>query len=394
MKLYWRFFSVALLCFACAGIARSESYAPASSIDNTVGLDWTAERPRRLDTAVETAYSEQTLLTGATYLNVNGGCGPAQCCDGQPACSCCDDCCIPLWAHRNGVFGELLFLQANAEVAYAVPIDGAIIPPPAAPIQVGAVAVADPNFSTGFRIGATYALDICSSLSFTYSHFDSDTQDAVTTNAPLVLRSLVLHPGTANAGSDFLDANANIGIQFDLVDLDYRAVWASDDLWVVNYLLGARYANLTQNFNAAYGGTGTVDTLATNTIFDGGGMRLGLDAQRFACNSGLMLYGRTSASFIAGQFISRYTQASDVDPIIVDTSWKAGRIVSILDLELGVGWQSACGRWRVSGGYMVNAWFNTVNTNSWIQGVQRNNFVGLSDTITFDGFTSRLEYRW
>lgn len=393
MKLYWRFCSVALIYLACAGIARSEHYAPAGASGNSAGLGWMTERPQRLDTALEFPLADQTLVSGASYVNINGGAGPAQSCDGD--LDCCEECCTPLWAHMNGAFAELLYLRArNAEVAYAVPIDGAIVAPPNAPIQAGPVAVADPDYTAGFRLGGTYALDQCSSLTFTYSRFESNTQDAVSTTAPLVLRSLVLHPGTANAGSDFLDANANNDVDFDLVDLYYRAVWAADDLWVVNYMLGVRFANLNQDFAAVHSNTGTLDTLVTNVNFDGGGIRLGLDAQRFACNSGLMLYGKTSASFVAGEFNTRYTQGSDVDPVIVNTSWQAGRIVTILDLELGVGWQNECGNWRVTSGYMVSGWFNTVRTNQWINSVQQNNFINEGDLITFDGFTTRVEYRW
>ena len=394
MKLTWRYCSVALIYLACTGTVRSEQFAPAEPGGYAAATAWASERPQRLDSAVEIPRADHPLLTGASYLNVNGG--EAAVYGGDTACG--DTCCTPLWAHTNSVFGELLFLRArNAEVAYAVPIDGAIVAPPNSPIQIGPVAVADPDYSTGFRIGGTYALDQCSSLQFTYSRFESNTTSTANTLAPNVLRSVVLHPGTANAGSDFLDATANLDVDFDLVDLDYRAVWAAGDLWAVNYLVGARYANLTQDFNAVYTNTGTTDNLSTNVNFDGGGIRLGLDAQRFAANSGLMLYGKTSASFVAGQFNARYTQGSDVDPVIVDTNWKAGRLVSILDLELGLGWQSACGRWRLTSGYLVSGWFNTVRTNQWINSVQNNNFVGLSDAtqvITFDGFTTRLEYRW
>jgi hypothetical protein len=38
-----------------------------------------------------------------------------------------------------------------------------------------------------------------------------------------------------------------------------------------------------------YTGTGTTDTLATNTNFDGGGIRVGIDVQRFAGNSRFMV---------------------------------------------------------------------------------------------------------
>ena len=213
---------------------------------------------------------------------------------------------------------------------------------------------------------------------------------------------ILLHPGIAalflgSPSYPCRTARANSDIKFDLVDADYRAVWAAGDLWVVNYLVGARYAGLKQDFTGVYSGTGTTDTLVSNMNFDGGGIRVGLDAQRFACNSGFMVYGRNSASFVAGEFRGRYTQSSDVDPVIVDTTWRAGRIVSILDMELGAGWQSRCGRWRLSGGYLVAGWFNTIPQNQWIHAVQTNNVAGLSSSvnaITFDGFTARLDYRW
>ena len=93
---------------------------------------------------------------------------------------------------------------------------------------MGPVALTDPDYTVGFRAGGVYALDECSSVSLSYARFQSSTTDSVATNAPLVLRSLLLHPGTANAGSNFLSANANLGIDFDIVDADYRAVGAAD----------------------------------------------------------------------------------------------------------------------------------------------------------------------
>jgi hypothetical protein len=164
----------------------------------------------------------------------------------------------------------------------------------------------------------------------------------------------------------------------------------------VNYLIGGRYASLRQDFTGIFTGTGTTDTLVTDVSFDGVGFRFGLDGMRFAYSSGFLVYGKTSVSFLAGEFRGRYTQGSDVDPIIVDTSWEAGRIVTIFDLELGVGWQSVNGRWRFTTGYMMSSWHNVIPTNQWIQNVQTNSFDATSDNdvITFDGLTARLEYRW
>jgi hypothetical protein len=134
----------------------------------------------------------------------------------------------------------------------------------------------------------------------------------------------------------------------------------------------------------------------TNVEFEGLGLRLGIDGERHWPCCGIYVYGKTAASFIAGDFRARYTQGSDVDPVIVDTAWEAGRLVTILDLELGAGWQSPCGCWRLSTGYLISTWYNVVPTDAWIGAVQNNVFndLGHEDYLTFDGLTARVEYRW
>jgi len=405
MKCYCRVVFVALTCWVFSTPTYGEEFFTAglSSVATSV---WTTTRQPSFGHHSVSRPGEFNLTREETGAGSILGDGPAL--SSPPIgevelCGYEDDyspvvACSPVWAHRSGVFGEVMALRARGvEMAYAVPINGAIVPPPAVPVQVGPTAVADPDVSAGFRVGLTYAFDDCSSVSLAYNRFQSSSTDAVGTTAPLVLRSQVFHPGTDNAGSDYLDAIAFSDVKFDLVDIDYRSVWVADDLWVINYLVGARYAGLKQDFTGVYSGTGTLDTLVSNMDFEGGGMRVGLDGMRFARNSGFLVYGKTSVSFVAGELRGRYTQSSDVDPIIVDTTWKAGRVLSILEMELGFGWQSRDGRCRLTCGYMMASWGNAVPQGQWIHAVQANNFAGLSDTlnpITFDGINTRFEYRW
>jgi hypothetical protein len=181
-------------------------------------------------------------------------------------------------------------------------------------------------------------------------------------------------------------------------DLDYRALWWIGNCSVVNWTVGARYAQLNQDFSALFADGGTTDNVTTAVNFDGGGLRFGLDAERHR-GCGFLLYGRGAVSLVAGEFRAAYFQGSDVDPEIVNTSWTAGRVVPICDLELGGGWQSECGRWRLTGGYVISTWWNAVTSDSWIRSVQQNNFAGQadavsSDRVTFDGLTARVEYRF
>ncbi|NMC20139.1 MAG: hypothetical protein GYA33_06925, partial [Thermogutta sp.] len=130
------------------------------------------------------------------------------------------EACLPLWQ----VWGEVLYLRpSDADVPWAVPIDGAIVAG-GVPVQVGRLANADIDYNLGFRFGVGRAMDECSSVGASYTFFESHTDDGIETNAPLVLRSLVSHPATDSASADFLRGSASNDVDFQLIDADYRHV--------------------------------------------------------------------------------------------------------------------------------------------------------------------------
>ncbi len=320
-------------------------------------------------------------------------CGTGTC--GQATCNSCQASCGSNWCHHVVVWSEYLYLRPrNAEVAYGAPIDGPIVgPPPANPIQIGRLGMTDPDYSSGVRIGAGLVFDGLSSVSLQYTWFESTTNDAIQTNAPNVIRSLVSHPGTLTASQDFLSANAWQRLRFDWVDADYRRILASDCNQSVTFLAGLRGGQFNQDFTAEFVDNGS-ELVNTEIDFYGVGLRLGLEGERFSRSRRWLVYGKTAANMVAGSFTADYRQSQSFDPQVVDTTWKAGRIVPMLDLELGAGWQSRCGTWRITGGYLISAWYNTVTTDRWVKSVQSNNFVGLSDTMTFDGLVLRCEGRF
>lgn len=321
--------------------------------------------------------------------------GPAADCvvcgDAGSPCSCACDC----WGHKVAVFGEFLYLRPrNAEVAFGVPIDGPIVPPPTEfPVQIGRMGVVDQDYNPGFRVGASYVLDGWSSVTLQYTYFESDSTDWVATTAPNVIRSMVSHPGTASAATDYLTANATQDIRFEFIDVDYRRALTCADNHNVVFVAGVRAGEFKQDFLATFVNTGS-ESVDTEIDFYGAGLRLGLEGERLTASRRWLVYGKTYGNFVAGEFTADYRQSQSFDTMVVDTTWEAGRIVPMLDLELGVGWQSRCGTWRITGGYLISAWYNTVKTDEWIKAVQHNDVVGLSDTLTFDGLVLRCEGRF
>lgn len=343
---------------------------------------WTSDGPLQLPLVEIDGDGDDDALYGGDYSALYG---PD--CDDCFADPCCTDpCYVPGWT----LFGEFLYLRPrDAEVVYAIPIDAIGGNPP---IQVGPTGLVDPDYEPGFRVGFSFALDECSELRTTYTHFESQTFDEASASAPYVLRSMVLHPSSANAATDWLRGSASYDVDFDLADLDYRRILSCGPAHVLNYLVGVRYAGLQQDFGSVFTSLGD-ETVETRVGFDGGGIRVGLDGERHIGNCGFMLYGRAAASFVAGDFRARYTQ-QQLGVTIVDTTWKAGRVVSMLDLELGFGWTSPAGRYRLTGGYVFSGWYNTVKTGDYIRAVQANDFAGLGDTMTFDGLVVRAELRF
>jgi hypothetical protein len=280
------------------------------------------------------------------------------------------------------VFGEFLYLEPrNTDVAFAIPV--------VAGIPSGPTGVVNPGYTPAFRIGFTRDLyDATSNMGVSWTRFTSSTNDAITAPAGGSIVSLVLP--NAPVFPAYPSVSASYNINYDLVDLDYRGLFISSNRYTVNFLLGARYAQLTQDFGATFGTSLPAhDVLNTDIDFSGCGIRVGLEGERYAARSGLMVYGRTAASFLAGRFNAYYTDTGAQGPI--NGGLVADRVVPILELELGVGWVSPSKHFRIYAGYLFNAWYNVMDTSDFINAAAGAAKAGTfnaatpSDTITFDG---------
>lgn len=302
-----------------------------------------------------------------------------------------------VFTHRTSVFGEFLYLRPrDAEVAYALPIDGPVLPVLGNEIPIGPVAVVDPEYDPAFKVGANIAVSDGSSIAGQYTRLKSETSSMASIAAPDVLRSLVTHPLGVGRAFDSQEAAATLDIELDLFDLDFRSLAAgcecADYAYAVNYVVGAQYATLDQQFASNFTMPGTT-TVNTAVNFEGAGMRLGLQGERHFPSSGLFVYGSGITNILFGEFDASYAQNTDViAPAQVFTSWSAGRVVPVVDLELGAGWLGANRHLKLSAGYRVSAWFNVVTTDDWIWAVQQNDFRNMDDTLTFDGLVARAEW--
>ena len=89
-------------------------------------------------------------------------------------------------------------------VAYGVVFSGPLdtAPTAATPIQVAQPGVASIDFHPGFSVGFAKSLDECNSVVASYSHYEGEDQDSISSNTFLI-RSMVRQPSTwsSNAAS-------------------------------------------------------------------------------------------------------------------------------------------------------------------------------------------------
>ncbi|GAB4163024.1 MAG: hypothetical protein Tsb009_39750 [Planctomycetaceae bacterium] len=272
---------------------------------------------------------------------------------------------------------------------YATPVDGL----GANSRPVGHIAVADPAYDAGFRVGGNWALDSCSSLEFVFTRWESNVEHSIARQGGAnFIRADLTHPNLANIAADSLNARANYDLGLQMFDLHYKAlVWGGDNHFL-NYVLGLRYGRLDQDFVATYSINGAT-TVDSEIDFNGFGPRFGLDGERLLCN-GIFLYGRGFLSVLMGEFDVEYIQSNVFAGQQAFTGFNDDRVVPVLEFELGAGWQSECGKYRISAGYYFASWFNAITTQSSITALRANNFDDIDQTITFDGLTTRFEFRF
>jgi hypothetical protein len=288
-----------------------------------------------------------------------------------------------------------MFLSARGEtIPFAQIRDGE------GPLAVprGPVGSVDSNYSSGFRVGGSVGLGNNAELFGAFAWYENNNSNslAVPAGEPLVIHALTVFPTTINAAADSLAASADLDIQFYMADVGVKLPICTGDCYFVKLDLGGRYAHLDQDFGAQYSLLGET-TVNTSIDFDGAGPRIGLDGQ-YNIHGGVFVFGRGGASFLFGEFDANYLQENVFAGVQAETAASDDRVVPILDLELGMGWQSQGGRFSIAGGYMAQAWFNTMTTSTWVQGVRDTDFTrnrdNLHDTLTFDGLFVRAEFRY
>ena len=386
--------SAVLLVIGMQGIVAADGHlAPVVSANSHSAALRTAASNRQLESngnAGRVAYASAEYASACDV--------PSVCATADATCSSCQSVvcscnCTPWWAHRNGGFGELLFLSpGSSDLIYAVEQTG----PNLGASPTGPVGISNIQDELGYRVGFNWALSNKSSLAGSYTRWDGDTTTSMTASGTNVLNSLLIHPSVATTGNASLEATAHQSLTFQIADATYRRVYKAYDCGILNSIVGLRYGNLEQGLRGEQTvsvPTGTT-TVTTDVDFNGFGIVGGFDGERHARESGLLIYGRTVGSLLSGNWQADYQQVNQFGGGTIANHYEDFRISPMLDAELGCGWQTKGGGLRFTTGYLFSSWFNTVNNRDYIQAVRNGTMLDLNQALTFSGLTFRTEMRF
>lgn len=314
-----------------------------------------------------------------------------------PACTTCGvpNCCPNRACHCLGVFAQTMYIRpGNADIVYATEQLGC---DPGLATPTGPQGLIAPDAELGFRAGVIVPITECSSFIASYTWFQSDTNSHIDAADGAVLAFDAAHPSLANCGTNSISASAKFDLDFELVDLAYhRELWGACN-WAINYTAGVRYGRLEQEFVARQdiGSASGLATVYTDIDFDGLGVRFGLDGQRISAKTGLFIYASGGASFLGGNYRADYVQVNQFGAgTNIAVSREDYRVTTILEAELGVGWQSRKGHLRITAGYMAMGWQNVLLANAYLNEVTAGLPAETDDFLTFDGLVSGFELRF
>jgi hypothetical protein len=310
----------------------------------------------------------------------------------KEACDAAHEACCR-WYNHIGLFGDFLYLAPRGlDVPFARLSNNGCGP---GSTITGGPGVTQSNYSPGYRVGAAFGIDDCSCIMATFTRLESHSNASLVAGPLDVIQGLVTAPSqscSAAIGANGSAANAHFNVDLRLVDLDYKHVLLARNGYSFDWYAGVRYADLKQDLDVTIPALQATQ-VTTKVDFEGVGPRLGLEGEKIGCR-GFLVYGHVGADFLAGNFRSHYLQTNNFIGTVQQADLDDDRIVTVLELELGVGWQSQNGHFRVQVGYLIDGWFNTVNTADFINAVNNNNFASthcnLNDSLSFDGLVVRL----
>lgn len=276
------------------------------------------------------------------------------------------------------ILADYLYLRARRRA-----LDYAITDPVVNGSVQGTVSSLIWQNNSGYRLAGGYALNHGWEIGASYFYFHTTDNRLAAAPTGGALFATLTAPGIDQVST----AAATSSLNMDVIDVEAAKRIDCHDGLSLRLSGGLRIAEIQQKLNAAYtGGTaGTGVTAVQSPInFTGIGVRVGGEGwwNPGECWGGMLhglgLYAKGYGSLLSGEFHSRLTQVvnSGATPV-VDVSDKFDKVVPVLEMGIGLGWQNEHVQVRV--GYELMNYFGLVDS---VDFVDSNSFGKISHRVS------------
>lgn len=219
---------------------------------------------------------------------------------------------------------------------------------------VGSVRSLEGGYDPGFRIAVGYRFDADREMRVGYTLWNHGAHAAEQARGDERLFPTLTHPALI-IEADSVRAASNLNL--NVLDLELARRYGLGEGIQTRIFFGPRFAQLDQKLTATHeGGDVTTDVVRRRVKFDGGGMRLGGDADLTLLDN-LGMFVRGSAGVVAGRFRSSLEESVNGFNLL-NISDRLNRTVPMADLGFGVTYQR--GGMRLSVGYEFQNWFGVM----------------------------------
>lgn len=274
-----------------------------------------------------------------------------------------------LWRPRRGAFD---YAVANSTNGLAT---------------IGSVYALDYELQSGIRGTLGYRLPGSAwEVLFAYTHLGSSADDRITAGPGQVLFPTLTRPGlTDQAQSVAADAS----LQYNMYDLELGKRITVDEYFSGRVFGGIRFADIRQDFMAAYDGLDARQAFVTaNSSFYGVGPVFGLEGD-FGGWNGFFLYTRVSGGLIAGKLNNPLVETNNAGQTTYANLGYNGRgVVPMGTLALGGGWQYRT--FSIRFGYEVTNWIGVIEQPRFVDDVAQGKLVTRPANLTLEGFVARV----
>jgi hypothetical protein len=285
--------------------------------------------------------------------------------------------------HPGAFFGEVGYLLMKPRRRA---LDFAIIDPNNSGTSVGSIESLGWDWESGIRIGGGYRLPGPGwEVGLYYNYLHAHGQESITSPPGGVLYATLTRPGMIQ---EVNSADGNTGLNYHVLDAEFGRSFCISDSFSLRIFAGGRFAWIDQNLDVLYdGGDAKMAQVSSPIDFEGAGVRLGAEGR---CNVswGFNLYARGSGSLLVGDFRTQLLETNNAGATTdVNVSEHFEKLVPVLELGLGVGWQYR--NFQVSLGYELTNWFGLVDSPDFPDDVHPGKIARRVSDLSLDGLLFR-----